>query len=281
MSLPDKEDIALFFDFENISISLRKQNEPGPNFKKIMTWFSQLGRVVLARAYADWTAHKTFLMPLQANDFDPVFVTTHTSYGNGGTAVKNAVDMQIAVEATAVSYTHPNITTFGLLTGDKDYLPLVQHLRGMGKKVIVLAVQDCTSTLLKKAVDSFVSYREMLVQLNGNSSQNTPMPDPIFGTLLQAIRELEAGGKPPILASIKNQMDANMGGFNPKAYKRADGSHYGRFLSFVKEAQRLGLVHITKSGSTYTVKLTGAVQGGHLNNFRPSSDFPSAGVSLN
>ncbi len=281
MHQPNVNDIALFFDFENISISLRKQGQSGPNFKKIMTWFSQFGRVVLARAYADWTTHKTFLMPLQANDFDPVFVTTHTSNHNGNTAVKNAVDMQIAVEATAVSYNRPNITTFGLLTGDKDYLPLVQHLRSKGKKVIVLAVQDCTSILLKRAVDSFVSYREMLAQLDGNSLQTIHLPDPIFEALLQAIKELETGGKPPLLASIKNRMDANMGGFNPKAHKRADGSHYGRFISFVKEAQRLGLVHITKSGDTYTVKPTGTVQDGYLNGFRPASDFPSAEMPLN
>jgi uncharacterized protein (TIGR00288 family) len=281
MHQPNVEDIALFFDFENIFISLRKQGQTGPNFKKIMTWFSRFGRVVLARAYADWTAHKAFLMPLQANDFDPVFVTTRTSHRNGSIAVKNAVDMQIAVEATAVSYNRPNITTFGLLTGDKDYLPLVQHLRSRGKKVIVLAVQDCTSKDLRKAVDSFVSYRGMLAQLDGNVSQTNQLPAPIFEALLRAIKELEAEGKPLLLSSIKNQMEANMNGFNPKAFKRADGSHYGRFLSFVKEAQRLGLVQITKSEDTYTVQSTGAVQDGYFNGIWPSSDSPSAGVPLN
>ncbi len=274
------EDIALFFDFENIYISLCRQGHSKPNFKKIMAWYSQFGRVVLARAYADWTTHKTFLMPLQTNDFDPVFVTTHTTYHNGNTVVKNAVDMQIAVEATAVLYNRPNITTFGLLTGDKDYLPLVHHLRSMGKKVIVLAVQDCTSILLKKAVDLFVSYREMLAQLDNDSPQASSLPDPIFETLLQAIKELEAGGKPLLLTNIKNKMDAILGRFNFKDYKRADGTHYGKFLSFVKEAQRLGLVRITRSGDTYLVKPTGPYdryQGG----FPPSPDFSTTPAPLN
>jgi uncharacterized protein (TIGR00288 family) len=253
MSQTTVEDVALFFDFENISISLWKQGGPKPSFKKIKTWFSQFGRVVVARAYADWSSHHTFLAPLQSNDFEPVFVDTHAGYGHA--TVKNACDMQIVVEATAVSFMHPHISTFGLLTGDRDFMPLVNHLRGLGKKVIVMAVQDSASVQLKKAVDLFVTYREILEQLNGRSQAIAPKSGSVFDLLVGALKQLLADGKEPVLARVKTQMDNKIGGFNPKDYQRDDGTHYGRFISFVKEAERQGYVRLGKKGNDIIVEL--------------------------
>lgn len=272
------EDVALFFDFENIFISLRKQGGQKPNFKKIMTWFSQFGRIVLARAYADWASHDTFLAPLQSNDFDPIFVTT---YGNGQGTLKNAVDMQIAVDATAVSFNRPHISTYGLLTGDKDYLPLVNHLRSKGKKVIVLAVADSASLFLKKAVDLFVPYREMLAQVDGRLLEVGQQIDPVFQLLVEALEQLRAKGKEPVLARVKSQMDTMTGGFDPKAHKRADGTHYGRFISFVKEAVRLGLVRLVQNENDIVVELLDKGGDKSVTGSTTFPSWPSGGLPLN
>lgn len=274
------EDVALFFDFENISISLRKQGGQKPNFKKIMAWFSQFGRIVLAKAYADWATHYTFLAPLQSNDFDPVFVTTYS--GNGQGAVKNACDMQIAVDATAVSFNRPHISTYGLLTGDKDYLPLVNHLRSMGKRVIVLAVAESASIFLKKAVDLFVPYREMLAQVDGRTLPAGPQIDPAFELLVQALEQLKTEGKEPVLARVKSQMDKMIpGGFDPKAHKRANGTNYGRFLSFLKEAERQGLVQLMKKENDTIVKLVNKGDGKSLGSSSAIPAWPTGGMPLN
>lgn len=273
------EDVALFFDFENIFISLRKQGGQKPNFKKIMTWFSQFGRIVLARAYADWASHDKFLAPLQSNDFDPVYVTTYT--GNGQGALKNACDMQIAVEATAVSFNRPHISTYGLLTGDKDYLPLVNHLRSMGKRVIVLAVADSASVFLKKAVDLFVPYGEMLVQVDGRSLPVIPQRDPAFDLLVNALEQLKSEGKEPVLARVKLQMDKISGGFDPKAHKRADGTHYARFITFVKEGMRLGLVQLVQQEKDILVVLVEKGTNKLPAGTQPFPTWPSGRMPLN
>ncbi|MCB8939811.1 MAG: NYN domain-containing protein [Ardenticatenaceae bacterium] len=184
MSQQVVEDLALFFDFENIAISLRKQNGQNPDFKKIIAWFSQYGRIAVARAYGDWAVHHKFMFPLRENKFEPVFVPTITNHYNGSTIIKNAVDMKIAVEATAVLYTRPHITTYGLLTGDKDYLPLIEHMRNLGKKVIAVAVEENTASSLREAVDLFVPYREVVAEFSEQP------PAPVFKLLLQAIHQL-------------------------------------------------------------------------------------------
>lgn len=274
------EDVALFFDFENIFIPLRKQGGPKPNFKKIKTWFSRFGRVVLARAYADWASHPAFLTPLQLSKFEPVFVETHV--GNGHRLMKNACDMNIGVQATAVSFTHPHISTYGLLTGDSDFLPLVNHLRGLGKKVIVVAVQDSASVHLKKAVDLFVTYREMLAQVDGRILPAGPQIDPAFELLLQALEQLKTEGKEPVLARVKSQMDKMIpGGFDPKAHKRANGTNYGRFLSFLKEAERQGLVQLMKKENDTIVKLVNKGDGKSLGSSSAIPAWPTGGMPLN
>ena len=273
------EDVALFFDFENIAIPLWKQGGSKPNFKKIKTWFSRFGRVIVAKAYADWTSHRAFLAPLQSNDFEPVYVKTHS--GNGHMAVKNACDMQIAVDATAVSFTHPHITTFGLLTGDSDFIPVVNHLRRMGKKVIVMAVQDSASAQIKKAVDHFVTYHEMLAQLDGRSPVAAPPIDPVYDFLVGALKQILGEGKEPVLARVKTQLDKNTGGFDPKAYKNSKGENFDRFLSFVEEAGRLGFVRIVRQGNKIVVELVEKRSDKPLNGKSAFHTWPSGGMPLN
>ncbi len=269
------DDVAMFFDFENISISLRKQSGQKPDFKRIIAWFSRFGRVVLARAYADWSNQNSLLMPLEASGFSPVFVPTHA---NGGSKpAKNAVDMQIAVEATAALYTHPNIKVFGLLTGDKDYLPLVRQLRSQGKKVIALAVQDSASTLLSDAVDEIFFYREMMALPDGRFYEPTKPVPSIYKTLCQAVKDLQAAGKEPLMERIKPRMQQILPGFDEKAYQRADGTPFTRFLEFVEEAQRWGVLCLVRKADGYVVELSNTFDHKRISDtLDGKTDSPSA-----
>lgn len=242
------DDVAIFFDFENIWISLRNQSGKNPDFQLIMDWFSQFGRVVFSQAYADWKIHNSFTRPLEESGFVPVFVPTYTIGKNGQQTVKNAVDMHIAVDATELLYTHPNIQVFGLLAGDKDYLPLVNRLRSRGKTVVVLSVESCTSKRLEGAVDKLVYYKQIVPK----APKNVPE---IFLTLKTAVTQLETEGKRTILTAIKQKMRTILGSFNEKEHKRPDGKPFKKFLDFVQEAEQLGLVKLIKNDSGYEVKL--------------------------
>ena len=66
-------------------------------------------------------------------------------------------DVGITVDAIRVS---PSIDTIILVSGDGDYIPLVDYLRNQGKQVEVAAFGGTTSTKLVDVVDDFIDLGE-------------------------------------------------------------------------------------------------------------------------
>lgn len=163
----EPQDVAVFFDFENIVYSTRNCLNLNPDFGVLMDCCRSFGRVVIARAYADWRRHApTVSSILHAQDIDPVFVPSY-QYGRPGTnngSIKNSVDMHLCVDAMRVLYRYPHLNVFVLISGDRDFIPLVRALRMEGKMVIGVGVTDTTSIYLGRAVDHFVFYQDLLTR---------------------------------------------------------------------------------------------------------------------
>jgi len=66
-------------------------------------------------------------------------------------------DVGITVDAIRLS---PSLDTIVLVSGDGDYLPLVEYLQNQGKQVEVLAFGNTTSSKLKEEVDDFIDLGE-------------------------------------------------------------------------------------------------------------------------
>jgi hypothetical protein len=62
-----------------------------------------------------------------------------------GTEHKNAADMKLCIDAMEVLYTRPEIETFVLFAGDRDYIPLIQHLKQQAKSVIAVGFEGAFS----------------------------------------------------------------------------------------------------------------------------------------
>ncbi|MCB2408907.1 NYN domain-containing protein [Hymenobacter lucidus] len=62
-----------------------------------------------------------------------------------GTQHKNAADMQLCIDALEVLYTRSDIQTFVFMAGDRDYIPVIQHLRRQARRVVVVGFRDSTS----------------------------------------------------------------------------------------------------------------------------------------
>jgi len=69
-----------------------------------------------------------------------------------GTEHKNAADMQLCIDALEVLYTRPDIQTFVFMAGDRDYIPVIQHLRRQGRRVVVVGFKDSTSGDLRQII---------------------------------------------------------------------------------------------------------------------------------
>ncbi len=151
----DEERIALFLDFENLAIGAR---ERGINFdfKPVADALADRGRVVVRRAYADWSMFDDARRDLTRHHIELIEIPQRM-----GMVRKNAADIKLAVDAIEVSLEREYVTTFVIATGDSDFTPLVHKLREHNKRVIGLGIEASTSALLPPACDEFLFYERL------------------------------------------------------------------------------------------------------------------------
>jgi uncharacterized protein (TIGR00288 family) len=152
----DEERIALFLDYENLAIGAREAVGGNLDFRPIADALAERGRVVVRRAYADWTHFDSDRRELARHHVELIEIPQRM-----GAVRKNAADIKMAVDAVELSFERDYITTFVLGTGDSDFTPLVHKLRELNKRVIGLGVEASTSALLPPACDEFLFYERL------------------------------------------------------------------------------------------------------------------------
>lgn len=153
----DDERIALFLDYENLAIGARDVLGGGLfDFRPIADALAERGRVVVRRAYADWSSFAEDRRMLTRHHVELIEIPQRM-----GAVRKNAADIKMAVDAIELSFERDYITTFVLGTGDSDFTPLVHKLRELNKRVIGIGVEASTSGLLPPACDEFLFYEQL------------------------------------------------------------------------------------------------------------------------
>jgi len=149
-----EERIALFLDYENLAISAR-DHLGGMSFelRPVADALAERGRVVVRRAYADWSYFDEDRRMLTRSHVELIDIPQRM-----GASRKNAADIKMVVDALEVAFERAYISTFVLCTGDSDFTPLVHKLRELNKRVIGVGVEKSTSALLPPACDEFLYY---------------------------------------------------------------------------------------------------------------------------
>src|SRR5438270_12846397 len=149
-------DAALFIDWDNIKLGLKDVGRE-PNVSSLLDAVGQRGRVVIARAYADWQQKVNAFDPpnLYAAGIEPVYVPVRIQSGK---IVKNSADVKLAVDCIDFLNTAPHLKTFFLVSGDSDLIHLVNFLRARGKRVVVIAVSHSLSSMLADNLDELLIY---------------------------------------------------------------------------------------------------------------------------
>jgi uncharacterized protein (TIGR00288 family) len=243
----------VFIDFENIYISVRSRYDANPNFESIMDLCQRYGRVIISRAYADWYRYPRVTNALYANGIEPMYVPTYhydRDEGRTGRAIKNSVDMHLCIDMMKTLYAFPNIDTFVLITGDRDFIPLINAVRQLGKRTVVIGVAQATASHLAQAADEFLYYSQVVEEVDESSPQESRDP---FEVLVEAIHLARKRGHVSTLATLKLLMLELMPNFDEGRYRDRGGRPYSKFKDFVREAERRGLVQIFTSGSVTEV----------------------------
>jgi uncharacterized LabA/DUF88 family protein len=152
----EEERIGLFLDFENLAIGAREQMGGTFDFKPIADALAERGRVVVRRAYADWSMFDDARRELTRHHIELIEIPQRM-----GAVRKNAADIKLAVDAIELSLERPYVTTFVIGTGDSDFTPLVHKLRELNKRVIGIGIEASTSNMLPPACDEFLFYERL------------------------------------------------------------------------------------------------------------------------
>ena len=267
------DDVALFIDWENFKISLADGHRT-PNVSSLKEEVSNYGRVVVAKAYADWVTKAPELRgasqfindppSLYAAGIEPVFVPTRAPsasamFNNGvrTTRIKNSVDVKMTADCIECAHSYPNIGTFVLVSGDADFIHVLNALRTMGKRVIVIGVSWSTSRRLADQADILVLYDvdvdpphppEPVVVSNGpppTSVEAAPgrndLPE-IIRAIEEIIRDERQSGNNPLLTSIKQRLTRRYPAFDEKKLG------YSGFKKLMARAAQEGNIKLITAG---------------------------------
>jgi len=152
----EEERIGLFIDYENLAIGARDDLGIQFDFKPIADALAERGRVVVRRAYADWSSFDRDRQMLADNQVELIEIPQRR-----GRVRKNAADIKMAVDAVELAFERDYVTAFVICTGDSDFTPLVQKLRELNKRVIGVGLKASTSAMLPPACDEFLFYENL------------------------------------------------------------------------------------------------------------------------
>lgn len=141
-------EVAAFVDFENIRYSTINSfgQEPNP-----ISWRDKAlsyGLMAVARAYADFDQHPPNMrMKLDVAGFEAQhYPAKRTSDAQGREKIQSRADLNFVIDVINTALTRPDIETFLLFSGDKDFIRLVTTLRNrLGKRVIICGVPGSIS----------------------------------------------------------------------------------------------------------------------------------------
>ncbi len=196
-----EERIGLYLDYENLAIGARENlGIDGFDFAPIATAMAERGRVLVRKAYADWSLFGDDRRHLTRQHVELIEIPQRM-----GASRKNAADIKLAVDAIELAFERPYITTFVIGTGDSDFTPLVHKLRELDKKVIGIGVRDSTSKLLPPACDEFLFYDRLegvsSARRRPETEDETTPEQPIDELVTQTIAGMRSSGE-PVRASV-------------------------------------------------------------------------------
>lgn len=131
--------LAVLIDFENTGLK---------SIQWLFDQVSDIGRIIVKRAYADWSVESDKRDQLLELGIEPV----HLFRSSGGG--KNSSDIRLAIDAIDLLHQSP-VDTFIIVSSDSDFVPLVSKLRSAGKMVIGAGREAIVSRTLVRSCDRY------------------------------------------------------------------------------------------------------------------------------
>ncbi len=273
MSHHERLNIAVFIDFDNIEIGVRTTLSQQFDVGTVLEAIKERGEIVSKIAYSDWTRAGDYSRHLTQHAIRLV----QRNLTPGGD--KNGADINMALDALEMAFTHQHINAYVIVGGDSDFLSLVEKLKQYDKKVFVVGGRAFTSIILQKNCHEFIAYenlsgvrRAASAAASGTANKGgrpatpiavSPMAQayPIVRRALKILADREVSPQTGLLKSTLLQLDST---FSERNYGASS------FLDFAEKLAHAGLVHLKTSGRSVMVELNPQFEEGE----RPAPAAP-------
>ncbi len=248
MPQQERVNIAVFIDFDNIEIGVKTTLGEHFDIGVILEALKERGEVVTKIAYADWTRAGEYSRALTQHAIRLV----QRNLTPGGD--KNGADINLALDALEMAFTHPHINAYVIVGGDSDFLSLVEKLKQYDKKVFVVGGRAFTSVILQRNCHEFIAYENLVRKPAARGGRpaaataSSPIAQavPIVRRALKILADREVSPQTGLLKSTLLQLDST---FSERNYGASS------FLDFVEKLSQAGLVSLKHSGRSVMVEL--------------------------
>jgi len=169
--MQERLNIAVFVDYDNIEIGIKSTLRREFDVSLVLEALKERGDLVAKFAYANWSRQEGATRQMAEN---AVQMVQRIPSPRGD---KNGADINLALDALEMAFTHDHVNAFAIISGDSDFIPLVNKLKEYGKTVFVVGGKAFTSTILQQNCHEFVSF-ESLLNLEPHPA---PAPVPLAG----------------------------------------------------------------------------------------------------
>jgi uncharacterized LabA/DUF88 family protein len=244
--------IAVFIDFDNIEIGVKNTLNAQFDIGVVLEALKERGDVVSKTAYGDWTRAGDYSRSLTQHATKLV----QRNLTPGGD--KNGADINLALDALEMAFTHPHISAYVIVGGDSDFISLVEKLKQYDKQIFVVGGRSFTSQVMQRNCHEFVAYENLIGGRGrgdrGGRGSSGPVGaqasvDQVVPLLRRALKVLVDREVSPQLGLLKSTMLQLDSTFSERTYGAST------FRDFAEKLASAGVVTLKESGRNILVEL--------------------------
>jgi uncharacterized LabA/DUF88 family protein len=241
--------IAVFIDFDNIEIGVKSTLGVQFDIGVVLEALKERGDVVSKIAYGDWTRAGDYSRSLTQHATKLV----QRNLTPGGD--KNGADINLALDALEMAFTHSHINAYVIVGGDSDFITLVEKLKQYDKQIFVVGGRAFTSLVMQRNCHEFVAYENLVGSRRSpdRGRQSGPVTQapldqvvPLVRRALKVLSDREVTPQLGLLKSTLLQLDST---FSERTYGA------GSFRDFAEKLASAGHVLLRESGRNVLVEL--------------------------
>ncbi|MBF8276497.1 MAG: hypothetical protein HW390_1570, partial [Candidatus Brocadiaceae bacterium] len=245
--------IAVFIDFDNVEIGVKTTLGLNFDIGAVLEAVKERGDIITKVAFGDWKRGDYGRAMAQHAVRLVQRVMTH-----GGD--KNGADINLALDALEMAFTHDHINAFVIVGGDSDFITLVEKLKLYDKKVFVVGGRQFTSQVMQKNCTEFIAYENIVGRSTSRVSPDRSRPvvgqtmniDAIVPLVRRALKVLADREVTPQLGLLKSTLLQLDSSFSERDYG------VSTFRDFAEKLVERGVLLLKHAGRSTFVELSEA-----------------------